>query len=190
MQIVNCWLRFRKYYVVSVAVNVAAGSNTVRLTCSKTIEFPSGTVFRFGAVQVELTQPVTLSETSTLVNCLTLTADIAAGQTNLDLSSGIPQETFVETIAEASLEEVNRPLSADMPGVDSTSIALEGRLVNPRTLAPEFRVQDKIAATYQRGTTEQLRGWFYVLPSVGSRFGLEKIFGDFLSGYMQVGVGT
>jgi hypothetical protein len=144
-------------------------------------------MLQFGATTVSFSGRTLLDSTTRQVTLATsLTAPLTNGATNLKTTGSRPEEPFLLQEIPVSVEETGKQIPKDMPGVDNTAIHIEGRISNPlRYLTEEIRVQAKIPMVYRRGRTSELRGTFYVLPTLASRLGLESFFGDAISGYLQ-----
>lgn len=116
---------------------------------------------------------------------LTYTTD-SDQPTGFDPVTGAPIFGKTKTEVKASLEEVSRPKQDTLPGVDETSIYLEGRASKPRYLPSEFKTRRFIDLTLDKGEQGHMKGKFYLLPKNRSRLGLESYFGDAIAGFLQV----
>lgn len=121
----------------------------------------------------------------------TLTFKIAktASTVTRDPVTGAPIQQMETMIVEASMEAVKDPNPSQgvLPGVDESALYLEGRLTKPKFLRDAMKVHKVVDMVLDRGRDTKLKGKFYLLPFSSSRLGLESFFGDFLSGYFQVG---
>lgn len=114
----------------------------------------------------------------------------AASIVTRDPVTGAPIQQMETMIVEASMEAVKDPNPSQgvLPGVDESALYLEGRLVKPKFLTDAMKVHKVVDMVLERGRNTKIKGKFYLLPFSSSRLGLEGFWGDFLSGYFQVGV--
>lgn len=112
----------------------------------------------------------------------------AASAVTRDPVTGAPIQQVETVVVEASMEAVRDPGKATaLAGVDESALYLEGRLVSPKFLTDAMKVHKVIDMVLDRGRNTKLKGKLYLLPFSSSRLKLEGFWGDFLSGYFQVG---
>jgi hypothetical protein len=85
-----------------------------------------------------------------------------------------------ESIQVSIEPDTSRASVGAAPGKDRTEHFYTGRLVNPATLPNWYRAGATLDIAWDNGKT----GKFYVYPTAASRFGLESIFGQAISGVL------
>jgi hypothetical protein len=91
---------------------------------------------------------------------------------------------FNQTLTEikASIEEAAQPIEVVYSGTDRNYIYVEGRTIDKELPASyQYYQHYPITFTLHRQTT---KGVLYTVPTLRSRLGLEKVFGDAIAGFV------